>query len=313
MCFHVIYMVKDIWKKRIYWTRPARGAAPPLPAPPARPWCPGPARTPASCLSGRSAPAPPLLSALARGTGTPIAHGPTRTRAHAPSLHAPGYAPLLTRSSPVRSANAPRRAPPVRPSPRWSLPGGSSGQPHRLPQRRQPRSCAWNGRCRSCRGSRPRLHRTQQAGCSLRHGRLQPGLLHRVTAADAQGWREPTAPSASWPSKSAVLGSCPIETKAALTCRRAHWVRAQVVCMPCACRAECPCRVRYRVPWAWAAGSMHLEQRLSELQCAAAVGGRRLRAHARVRERTSGALEAGDGGVPQDADAAVREHAVGQP
>jgi hypothetical protein len=57
---------------------------------------------------------------------------------------------------------------------------------------------------------------------------------------------------------------------------------------------------------------MHLEQRLSELQCAAAVGGRRLRAHARVRERTSGALEAGDGGVPQDADAAVREHAVGQ-
>lgn len=85
--------------------------------------------------------------------------------------------------------------------------------------------------------------------------------------------------------------------------------RVHAVCMPC--RVPVQSAVQSAV-WAWAAGSMHLEQRLSELQCAAAVGGRRLRAHARVRERTSGALEAGDGGVPQDADAAVREHAVGQ-
>ena len=106
---------------------------------------------------------------------------PYRTHSPRPATHSP----LLTRSTPVRSANAPRRAPPVRPSPRWSLPGGSSGQRRRLPRRRQPRSCARNGRCRSCRGSRPRLQRTQHAGCSLRYGRLQPGLLHRVTAADA--------------------------------------------------------------------------------------------------------------------------------
>ena len=217
-----IYGKRYMEKEDILDTTRPRRCPPPPPRPPRAALVPRP-RAHACQLplrSVRPCPSAPLRSR----TGTPIAHGPTRTRAHAPSLHAPGYAPLLTRSSPVRSANAPRRAPPVRPSPRWSLPGGSSGQPHRLPQRRQPRSCAWNGRCRSCRGSRPRLHRTQQAGCSLRHGRLQPGLLHRVTAADAQGWREPTAPSASWPSKSAVLGSCPIETKAALTCRRARRV-----------------------------------------------------------------------------------------
>ena len=67
------------------------------------------------------------------------------------------------------------------------------------------------------------------------------------------------------------------------------------------------CRVRCR-----GLQAAHLEPRLSGLQCAAAVGGGRLRAHARVRERPPGALEARDGGVPHDADAAVREHALGQ-
>ena len=76
--------------------------------------------------------------------------------------------------------------------------------------------------------------------------------------------------------------------------------------MPCRCRADA-----VQMPWAWDAGSARLEQRLGIPQRAATVGGRRTRAHARVRQRTAGALEACDGGVPQHADAAVREHAVG--
>ena len=154
----VLALAMRVDQKRRYFGHPRRAGRRRRPRP----------RAPASCE----------LPPLAR------AH-PSSTRAHAPPPSTPGYSPLLTRSSPVRSANAPRRAPPVRPSPRWSLPGGNSGQRRRLPRRRQPRSCARNGRCRSCRGSRPRLQRTQQRGCSLRYGRLQPGLLHRVTAADA--------------------------------------------------------------------------------------------------------------------------------
>ena len=81
--------------------------------------------------------------------------------------------------------------------------------------------------------------------------------------------------------------------------------------MSCAYRAQCGAECGAECS-GLGLQAAHLEPRLSGLQCAAAVGGGRLRAHARVRERPPGALEARDGGVPHDADAAVREHALGQ-
>ena len=81
--------------------------------------------------------------------------------------------------------------------------------------------------------------------------------------------------------------------------------------MSCAYRAQCGAECGAECS-GLGLQAAHLEPRLSGLQCAAAVGGGRLRAHARVRERPPGALEARDGGVPHDADAVVREHALGQ-
>lgn len=97
MCFHVIY--GKIYGKRGYIGHdPPAALPPPLPAPPARPWCPGPARTPASCLSGRSAPAPPLLSALARAHPSHTdqhGHAHTRPPSTPPATHPSSLGPAL--------------------------------------------------------------------------------------------------------------------------------------------------------------------------------------------------------------------------